>query len=382
MNIVLGLPQTQKKFDVVWVIMDRLTKSAHFIPVVTIYSSEQLAQIYIRKIVRLHGVPISIISDWGTLLTSHFCRAVHPSSALTTSSGIEQVKMSGSVNKVENDRLEDHGENGITIPAAGAPLQDPDNTPGPILLDADSQDAQQVNETSHTDKSAQQLAITQLQSHPRAPNVAAPEIASPDECTAAHACTKKNSDFQDDPATETYADVIEAATAETDKSEAEQRKEETQEVASCSLVGRMRSHPVSGEQKTLAFAWGLNRAYPPIPGRFKRRLARYQAETWPCIRIQHRLLIGAMSDHPKTFAEIANLSMPSTKKLMPNGWRYRPRAANGRNASRSNLPRNGRGIVRGRHPRGTSSRQTSSGKVRAQHCYAKYPSHHKRNREC
>ncbi|OIT33054.1 hypothetical protein A4A49_58808, partial [Nicotiana attenuata] len=103
-------------------------------------------------------------------------------------------------------------------------------------------------------------------SHLRPPSVAAPETASPDERTATHACMKKNSDFQDDPATETYADVIEAAAAETDKSEAEQRKEETsQEVASCSLIGRMRSHPVSDEQTTLAFARGLNKAYQPTP---------------------------------------------------------------------------------------------------------------------
>ncbi|OIT37129.1 hypothetical protein A4A49_55981, partial [Nicotiana attenuata] len=110
---------------------------------------------------------------------------------------------------------------------------------------------------------AQQLAIAQLQSHPRAPSVAAPETASPDERTTAHACTKKNSNFQDDPVAETYADVIQAAVAETDKPEAEQRKEETpQEVTSCSLVGRVRSHPVLGEQTFLPFARGLNRAYP------------------------------------------------------------------------------------------------------------------------
>ncbi|XP_070026547.1 uncharacterized protein [Nicotiana sylvestris] len=53
-----------------------LTKSAHFIPVVTTYTSERLAQIYIREIVRLHGVPVSIISDRGPQFTSHFWRAV------------------------------------------------------------------------------------------------------------------------------------------------------------------------------------------------------------------------------------------------------------------------------------------------------------------
>ncbi|XP_070049677.1 uncharacterized protein [Nicotiana tomentosiformis] len=56
MDFVVGLPQTQKKFDAIWVIVDRLTKSAHFIPVGTTYSAEQLAEIYIREISMLNGV--------------------------------------------------------------------------------------------------------------------------------------------------------------------------------------------------------------------------------------------------------------------------------------------------------------------------------------
>ena len=76
MDFVTGLPMTRKKFDAVWVIVDRLTKSAHFVPVAATYSSERLAEIYIREIVRLHGVPLSIISDRGTQFTSHFWRAV------------------------------------------------------------------------------------------------------------------------------------------------------------------------------------------------------------------------------------------------------------------------------------------------------------------
>jgi len=63
MDFVVGLPRTQRKFDAVWIIVDRLTKSAHFIPVAVTYSSERLAEIYIREIVHLHGVPVSIISD-------------------------------------------------------------------------------------------------------------------------------------------------------------------------------------------------------------------------------------------------------------------------------------------------------------------------------
>ncbi|XP_070025459.1 uncharacterized protein [Nicotiana sylvestris] len=55
MDFIVGLPRTLKKFDAVWVIVDRLTKSEHFISVVATYSSEQLALINICEIVHLHG---------------------------------------------------------------------------------------------------------------------------------------------------------------------------------------------------------------------------------------------------------------------------------------------------------------------------------------
>ena len=63
MYFVVRLPLTRRKHDLVWVIVDRLTKSAHFLPVRTDYSLDKLAEIYIKEIVRLHGIPISIISD-------------------------------------------------------------------------------------------------------------------------------------------------------------------------------------------------------------------------------------------------------------------------------------------------------------------------------
>ncbi|XP_070029389.1 uncharacterized protein [Nicotiana sylvestris] len=66
MDFLVGLSQTSKKFDVVWIIVERLTKSAHFIPVVVTYSSKLLVEIYIGNIVRLHGVPMSIIYNQGT----------------------------------------------------------------------------------------------------------------------------------------------------------------------------------------------------------------------------------------------------------------------------------------------------------------------------
>ena len=67
MDLVVGLPKTMGKYDSIWVIVDRLTNSSHFIPVKVTNNAEKLAKIYISEIVRLHGVPLSIISDRGTV---------------------------------------------------------------------------------------------------------------------------------------------------------------------------------------------------------------------------------------------------------------------------------------------------------------------------
>ena len=54
---------TQRKHDSIWVIVDRLTKSAHFIPARIDYSLDRLAKLYVDEIVRLHGVPLSIVPN-------------------------------------------------------------------------------------------------------------------------------------------------------------------------------------------------------------------------------------------------------------------------------------------------------------------------------
>ena len=72
MDFVVGLPRTQRGYDSIWVIVDRLTKSAHFLPVKTTNSVAQYAQLYIKHVVSLHGVPVSIVSDRGTQFTSRF----------------------------------------------------------------------------------------------------------------------------------------------------------------------------------------------------------------------------------------------------------------------------------------------------------------------
>jgi hypothetical protein len=62
-DFIVGLPLTARKFDSIWVIVDRLTKSAHFIPVNTNYNVQMYAEIYIACVLCLHGVPKTIISD-------------------------------------------------------------------------------------------------------------------------------------------------------------------------------------------------------------------------------------------------------------------------------------------------------------------------------
>ena len=72
MDFVSGFPLTQQKHDSIWVIVDRLTKSTHFIPVGIDYYMDRLAELYVDEIVRLHGVPLSIMSDRDPRFTSRF----------------------------------------------------------------------------------------------------------------------------------------------------------------------------------------------------------------------------------------------------------------------------------------------------------------------
>ena len=77
MDFVVGLPRTPKGYNAIWVIVDRLTKSAHFLPVRTTYSMDRYAQLYVKEIVRLHGVPVSIVSDRDPRFTSKFWKSLH-----------------------------------------------------------------------------------------------------------------------------------------------------------------------------------------------------------------------------------------------------------------------------------------------------------------
>src|SRR5579859_3085609 len=79
MDFVVGLPRTQKGNDAIWVIVDRLTKVAYFIPVKTTHSVSRLAELYIENILQLHGAPRSIVSDRGSQFTVRFWQSLHES---------------------------------------------------------------------------------------------------------------------------------------------------------------------------------------------------------------------------------------------------------------------------------------------------------------
>ncbi|PRQ42384.1 putative nucleotidyltransferase, Ribonuclease H [Rosa chinensis] len=77
MDFIYKLPRTQDGNDGIWMIVDRLTKSAHFLAVKETFSLDKLAKLYVDEIVRLHGVPESIVSDRDARFTSKFWRKVH-----------------------------------------------------------------------------------------------------------------------------------------------------------------------------------------------------------------------------------------------------------------------------------------------------------------
>ena len=77
MDFIVGLPTTQKGFASIWVIVDHLTKSAHFILVKTNYRPHEYAALYITHIVRLHGIPRTIVLDRRSQFTAWFWKHLH-----------------------------------------------------------------------------------------------------------------------------------------------------------------------------------------------------------------------------------------------------------------------------------------------------------------
>ncbi|KAK6145306.1 hypothetical protein DH2020_022126 [Rehmannia glutinosa] len=76
MDFVMDLPRTRGGHDAIWVVVDRLTKSAHFLPIKKTDSLQKLAQTYIREVIRLHGVTVNIVSDRDPRFVSRFWNSI------------------------------------------------------------------------------------------------------------------------------------------------------------------------------------------------------------------------------------------------------------------------------------------------------------------
>ena len=72
MDFIVGLPRTQAGYDAIWVIVDRLTKSAHFLAIRNNFSLDKMVKLYINEIVKLHGVLVSIVLARDSRFTSRF----------------------------------------------------------------------------------------------------------------------------------------------------------------------------------------------------------------------------------------------------------------------------------------------------------------------
>ena len=75
MDFVSHFLRTLRRHDTVWVIVDRITKSAHFLVMRVTFTLEEFCRLYIREIVRLHGVPVSIVSDRNPRFTAYFWKS-------------------------------------------------------------------------------------------------------------------------------------------------------------------------------------------------------------------------------------------------------------------------------------------------------------------
>jgi hypothetical protein len=107
MDFIVGLPRTVKGFDSIWVIMDRLTEIAHFLPVKTKYTVVAYVELYVARILSLHGVPKTIVSDRRPQFVSKFWEELHKSlGTKLLHSSAYHLQTSGQTERV-NQILED-----------------------------------------------------------------------------------------------------------------------------------------------------------------------------------------------------------------------------------------------------------------------------------
>ncbi|GKC11051.1 putative reverse transcriptase domain-containing protein [Tanacetum coccineum] len=100
MDLITKLPRSRSGHDAIWVIVDRLTKSAHFLSIREDFSTEKLARLYIDEIVARHGVPVSIISDRDGRFTSHFWHSVQKALGTRLDLSTLSLSISDGIDKV------------------------------------------------------------------------------------------------------------------------------------------------------------------------------------------------------------------------------------------------------------------------------------------
>nr|GEW17296.1 putative reverse transcriptase domain-containing protein [Tanacetum cinerariifolium] len=107
-DLVMRLPKSSSRYNAIWVIMDRLTKSAHFLPIHEDLKLERLTSVYINEIVARHGVSVSIISDRDGRFASHFWRALQKALGMRLDMRVNLVSSaSGSLSQdnIKNNRI-------------------------------------------------------------------------------------------------------------------------------------------------------------------------------------------------------------------------------------------------------------------------------------
>jgi hypothetical protein len=107
MDFITRLPKSNRGHDSIWVVIDLLTKVAHFIPVKTTHNGRELADLYIAQIVSLHGVPKAIVSDHGTQFTSRFWMKLHEALGTKLSFSTANHPQTGGQTERVNHILED-----------------------------------------------------------------------------------------------------------------------------------------------------------------------------------------------------------------------------------------------------------------------------------
>ena len=106
-GFVDGLPRSQRGNESIWVVVDRLMKSAHFIPLPVTKNVRLLCEKYIQEVVRLHGVPLSIVSDRDTLFTSRFWKGLQSAMGMNLAMSTEYHPQTDGQTERINQTMED-----------------------------------------------------------------------------------------------------------------------------------------------------------------------------------------------------------------------------------------------------------------------------------